>query len=96
MTTVQTIPDVRSAYELGGCTFLGFWVRDHWPQDQFMAGLRRSEGEEAVTKAQSECKRYRHTYARVVGDWSEGYYTPVLKLDAKQGRGAFPVTVFEP
>ena len=90
------LPEVHESYELGGCTFLGYWAKGHWQPDKFGEGLRRNHGPEGQAKAKSECTRYRHTYARIVGDWSEGHYQPVVKVDAKPGRGAFPVTVYEP
>jgi hypothetical protein len=87
----RELPEVFDMYEDGQYAFLGFWAKGHWPPDKFGEGFRQCFG--ANDQRWQRCKNYRHLLARIIPDKEIGSR---LHFCHKPGRGAFPVTVFEP
>lgn len=84
-------PEIFDMYEDGQYSFLGFWAKGHWPRDEFMQALRSSIYKDDYRW--QKCKHFRHLMARSIPDKDIGTR---LHFCHKPGRGAFPVTVFEP
>jgi hypothetical protein len=84
-------PEVFDMHEDGQYAFLGFWAKGHWTYEEFMAGLRQSFYKD--DHRWQKCKQFRHLMARIIPDKEIGSR---LHFCHKPGRGAFPITVFEP
>ena len=84
-------------FELDNYTrILGYYARGSHDRVAMLQAIERYSGPiEPDTLRALDNATLKHCYARVVGDWSEGYRQSVLRWVNESGPGAFPVTVWE-